>query len=176
MGKAACLEEFLKYGISNFESKHYGLCFFDHGAAYRGLNYDNTYGNDRLELEELSEALAGSNQKFDFTYMNNCLMANLDVANVMAPHTQYLVASEEPITYRRNASMDPDNGYPGVIHWNKLYDYIIDNPSASGLQIGKAICSDYFDIQKEYRVPAAMSIIDESKIAKVMQSFNEWID
>lgn len=72
------------------------LFMWDHGGAYQGLCIDaNTHKADFLELPELQSAFSTADARFDIIVLDACLMACMEVAEVLKPYADYLVASEE---------------------------------------------------------------------------------
>ncbi|MBV6510303.1 MAG: hypothetical protein JJLCMIEE_03442 [Acidimicrobiales bacterium] len=100
MGDPATLADFIEFGVSEYPASKYSIVLWDHGAGWPGMGPDETDGADMLTTAEIAEGLgsgleASGLDRFDMLGFDACLMANYEVAAAMAPHAQYLVASEE---------------------------------------------------------------------------------
>ena len=105
MGSAESLTRLLAYAHAEFPASHYALIFWDHGAGpMAGLCFDELYYDedgqsmDRLTLMELKAALEASpfrEEKLSWIGMDACLMASVETAAILAPYSDYLIASEE---------------------------------------------------------------------------------
>ncbi len=96
MGDESSLKLFLDYlrdGYVNFDQSF--LAFWDHGNSYRGFGNDTNFYGDALSLDEISSAFRSSQPgSFDLIGFDACLMASVEVAKVIAPHADYMIASE----------------------------------------------------------------------------------
>ena len=105
MGKAGTLTDFLQFCVQNSSADKYSLIFWDHaGGPIYGFGEDETHndsgGNpDGLDMTEIYQALKsspfGSGKKLEFIGFDACLMGNLEVAAMLAPFAEYMIASEE---------------------------------------------------------------------------------
>lgn len=100
MGEAQTLASFLTYGYENYPADSYGLILWNHGAGpLLGYGVDELHGGDSLLLLEMRQALRSSpfvgDNRLEWLAFDACLMANLEVALMMAPHAKYMFASEE---------------------------------------------------------------------------------
>jgi len=120
MGDGSTLEEFIKFGLNYFDSDHYFLNLYNHGAGIYGMCSDWTNDKDRLLINEIQEAISNAlNEshisKFDVISFCACNMALIEVAYELRNLTNYFIASEES-TYRGN------------IHWNKVLNLLKSHP------------------------------------------------
>lgn len=101
MAEATTLTEFIDYGYDYFPAEHYSMVMWNHGGgAVLGFGADEKHDYDSLSLEELDGAfgatkLAVAGERLEWVGFDACLMAMLEVANVMADYAEYLIASEE---------------------------------------------------------------------------------
>lgn len=100
MGEAATLSEFLAYGVEHYPADSYGLLLWNHGAGpLIGYGVDEVHGGDGLLLLEMRDALENSpfngGNRLEWMGFGACLMANMEVALMMAPYARYMFASEE---------------------------------------------------------------------------------
>ena len=97
MGDKSSLRLFLDYlrdGYVNFDQRF--LTFWDHGNSYKGFGNDTNFSGDALSLDEISSAFRSSQPgSFDLIGFDACLMASVEVAKVVEPHANYMIASEE---------------------------------------------------------------------------------
>ena len=91
------LFEFLDYlsvEYPNFERRF--LTFWDHGNSYKGFGGDTNVGNDILSMDEITRAFQRSQPGvFDLIGFDACSMASIEVAKIIEPHADYMIASEE---------------------------------------------------------------------------------
>ena len=72
------------------------LVLWNHGASYFGYGNDENFNGDGLTLKEIDHAFAENHKKkFNLIGFDACLMASLEVAEVMKTYTDFLLASEE---------------------------------------------------------------------------------
>jgi hypothetical protein len=120
-GDKSTLAQFLSYlkdGYKNHSIKT--LILWDHGSAYQGFGGDHEYGGDSLFLNEIDHALTNSQiGKWDLIGFDACLMGNLEVANTIRNHANYLLASEE---------LEPAHGWnwTAVIKAYADHDNVVD--------------------------------------------------
>ncbi|MGZ3419841.1 MAG: clostripain-related cysteine peptidase [Polyangiales bacterium] len=98
------LANFLAWGIKTFPAKHYALVMEDHGSGWRGGFVDEKAPPEAtpmmMTLAEMKDGLAtglkaAGIEKLDLFATDACLMGMVEVADAIAPHTKYWVASEE---------------------------------------------------------------------------------
>lgn len=151
------LAAFLDQTISSFPREHVALVLGDHGAASRGVAYDDGAG-DELTLPELSEALgqglaAAGRDSLDIVGFDACLMATLEVGAAVAPYAGFLVASEE---------LEPGLGWD----WTVLQQASAD---MSGLELSNVLAQGYQDFYADESIISTqtMSVIDLAEISQV---------
>lgn len=75
------------------------LLFWNHGGGpLVGFGYDETDPGDRLQAWEIVQALqsdAANREKFAWIGFDACLMGTLEMAGLLEPYADYLIASEE---------------------------------------------------------------------------------
>ena len=135
MGDPATMSAFIKEAKKAAPAEKYCFISWDHGAGWRGLNWDDTSGEQTgtsqfIDMNELRTAVVDGGLVFDVFAFDQCLMAQPEVAYQLSGYAQYLVFSEETIY---------GQGFP--------YDMIaVDleaEPSMSGLELSKVIVSDF---------------------------------
>lgn len=100
MGEPSSLSDFLMWGEENYPAEKRGVILWDHGGgSMRGVCSDQQFSGDSLTLPELKtafeEVFAASGRKYDFVGFDACLMATYDMACVLEPFADYMIASEE---------------------------------------------------------------------------------
>ena len=100
MGSSQTLADFITFGVEQYPADQYGLILWNHGAgSIKGVCFDANFGNDALTLLEIKEALASvkdsMGKKFEFVGFDACLMATYDMACILEPYANYMIASEE---------------------------------------------------------------------------------
>ena len=97
MGDESSLKLFLDYlrdGYANFDQRF--LTLWDHGGSYMGFGNDTNFNKDGLFLDEMTRAFERSQVGvFDLIGFDACYMASMEVAKIIEPHAEYMVASEE---------------------------------------------------------------------------------
>ena len=165
MGKTSTLAEFLKWGVKNFAAEKMGVVLWDHGGgSIEGICYDE-YDEDCLTLREIDAALLSvyktMTDKFEFVGMDACLMGTVEMANIAASYARYMYGSEE---------MEPGGGWD----YTEIGNYLASNPAADGAELGKIVSDSYLascNEQGDGQI-ATMSVIDLSKVDKVVETFN----
>lgn len=101
-----------------------GLFLADHGQGAYGFGWDEDTGvgessfNGQSIAQGIAAGLAPSGRRLDLVGFTACLMANYETAKWLAPHADYLVASEDlmPFTglqYDQLAALVDDPGLAG---------------------------------------------------------------
>lgn len=99
-GDPAVLTDFIARGIEDYPADNYALVISDHGASWPGIGGDESADHDSLSLAELDEAIgagieAAGIEKLDLLGFDACLMATYEVASLLAPHADRMLASQE---------------------------------------------------------------------------------
>ena len=167
MGSAESLTRLLSYAHAEFPASHYALIFWDHGAGpMAGLCFDELYYDedgqsmDRLTLMELKAALEASpfrEEKLSWIGMDACLMASVETAAILAPYSDFLIASEET---------EPSRG------WN--YCFLKDAAKdPDGRSAVERIIQTYADTYQGSVEDITLSAIDLHHIPDLVQSFSD---
>ncbi|MCR4940869.1 MAG: hypothetical protein K5930_12310 [Treponemataceae bacterium] len=166
MGDKTTLQSFILWGLSNYSASKMGLIFWDHGGgSISGVCFDEKH-DDSLDLIEIDEALTGVHdqlpEKFEFIGFDACLMSTIEVANMLVPHANYMIASEE---------LEPGCG------WNYLNfgEYLNKNPKCNGKELGMAIADSFYNACVDgYGTEAetTLSVTDLSKLDNLISALN----
>ncbi|MBC8257555.1 MAG: hypothetical protein H8E38_00920 [SAR324 cluster bacterium] len=97
MGDESSLSFFLKYLQQEYGTFDQNmLVFWDHGFTYKGFGNDENFDGDPLTMLEFSQAFQKSKlSRFDLIGFDACHMATMEVAKVIEPFADYMLASEE---------------------------------------------------------------------------------
>ena len=116
MGGEPALDTFFRYLKTLPPHSRNILIFWDHGASYEGLCFDENHEDDPLTLQEVKTSLSHGGISWDLIGMDACLMGSYEVAEAVAGSADLLLVSEEVVPghgwdYQRplkRLSMDPD--------------------------------------------------------------------
>lgn len=132
-GDPKTLSDFITRGIGEYPAAHYSVIISDHGGAWTGMGTDESTGN-AMDLTELQTAIStglsdAGVDKLDLLGFDACLMSTYEVASVMAPFADRLIASSET---------EPGTG------WNyNVLQMLLDDPGTSVDDLGTAIVDGY---------------------------------
>jgi hypothetical protein len=156
MGAPETLSDFIAWGISQYPADRYGLVLWDHGGGIIGFGGDESAQSDLLSLPEmqtsLDEGLAASGERFAFVGFDACLMATWETAVVLAPHAEYLLASEE---------LEPGHG------WDyHSFDATRRDPTTHPVALGSEIVAGFFDQAAAQQTSAdiTLSVVDLTRV------------
>jgi len=141
MGRSETLADFLHYCNENYPAEKQALILWDHGGgSIWGMMHDELYAYDSLSLDGLRaalEAAPAASGKYEMVGIDACLMATVDVVEILQGKARYLVASEE---------LEPGIGWD----YTGLFSALAADPSIHGAELGKAICDTYYAACVEY--------------------------
>ena len=152
MGDESSLTLFLDYlrdGYVNFDQRF--LTFSDHGASYIGFGNDTNFNSDDLSMDEMARAFQNSDPgRFDLIGFDACNMASLEVAKVIEPHAQYMIASE---------AKEPGHGW----FWTSVIEAYAQEDSI--LKAGERMVDDFVEnpLHNVIRDPKTLSLLDLSE-------------
>jgi hypothetical protein len=105
MADPAVLTDFISWGVKTYPGQRYVLDLWDHGGGWRGFGWDDSTvtasaGAQNLTLAKLDAGIrnglaAAGLAKFDILGFDACLMATVEVVNVLQGYANYLIVSEE---------------------------------------------------------------------------------
>ncbi|MBN2898338.1 MAG: hypothetical protein JXO44_06170 [Clostridia bacterium] len=169
MGYKKTLSDFIIWGTRNYPAKKTALILWNHGAGpVVGYGYDENFDGDSLQLNELHEALKTAYNttgvKFEMLGFDACLMASLEVADVIQDYANVLVGSQE---------LEPGHGW----QYTELIKAIIGNPSIDGASLGQIIADTYYQhaVDNQTEDDITLAVIDLSKIENVVLAFEDLI-
>ncbi len=167
MGKAETLSDFLIWGVEKYPAENMGVIMWNHGSgSIDGVCFDEKNNYDSLTLVELDKALTSVHgkmtDKFEFIGFDACLMATVETANILVPHANYMIASQQ---------LEPGLGWD----YKVLGQYISKNPTANGGQVGKAAADSFYaSCAKSWEEDSCtLSVIDLSRVDELISAINK---
>lgn len=165
MGEEYTLREFLKWGIDTYSSEHMAVILWDHGGgAIGGCCYDEIF-DSHLTLPEIdsafSYACSGMDKKFDFVAFDCCNMATIEMAELLVPYSDYMIASQQTM---------PGSGF----EYTAFAEFLCNNPKANGRMAGLRLCMAYWNQEGDpaYSEYITISMTDLS----LVDEFNEELE
>ena len=128
MGDPNTLEEFVQWGMANFDAKKYALIIWGPGGGWKAIAVDETSGDDWIHMGELKKALA--NVSVDLIGFDACLMSMIEVGYQVKGNGKVMVASEE---------VEDGNGWP----YHTILSDLVDDPIMDEKELGKVIVNCY---------------------------------
>lgn len=152
-GDPDTLSDFISWTEENFEADRYGLILWNHGGGtIGGFGADEFFDDDGLELQEMQQALSDAGVHMDFVGYDACLMGTVEVAYMLEPYADYLIASEET---------EPGTGW----YYTEWLTMLGQNPGTSTEVLGRKIVDDYVNGPDSYYANSyTMSVIRLSEI------------
>ncbi|MBX0328475.1 hypothetical protein K2Z83_12385, partial [Oscillochloris sp. ZM17-4] len=147
MADGQTLVDFAEWAIDTYPAAHYALILSDHGMGWPGGWSDGsasdpgpdglglTSDGDLLLLDEIDAALGQIRadtgiDAFDLVGFDACLMGQIEVLTAIAPHANYIVASEE---------VEPALGWA----YASFLGQLVKKPTMDGAALSKAIVKGY---------------------------------
>ena len=161
MGDAATLVDFAGWTAYNYPAEHYALIISSHGKGWLGCCWDETSGNDNLNLMELRSALSDVNnllgKPLDVLGFDACLMGMTEVACEVKDYASVLVASE---------NAEPSSGWP----YDSILAQLTGAPDMNSDQLATAIVDHYYVDHAPTNY--TMAAIDLTKVDTLIGTFN----
>lgn len=151
MADGDTLVDFITWAVETYPARKYALILSDHGAGWpggfsdptpKGLGVDDivlaeAFGVDNLWLMEINRSLEKAREatgidKFELLGFDACLMSQVEVMAMVAPHAKYAVASEE---------VEPSLGWA----YTEFLAQLVADPAMEGDQLAKHIVNSYID-------------------------------
>ncbi len=174
MADPATMTAFMKAAKKAYPAQSYAFVTWDHGAGWRGLNWDDTSSEESgvpeyMDMSELRKAVADARIVWDVFAFDACLMAQPEVAYQMRDYAKYLVFSEETVY---------GEGFP----YDAIARDLVDNPRMSARELAIMMVEDYaayygslswandwtisaFDMEYMDDVAGAVSYLAEASLA-----------
>lgn len=162
MGESSTFEDFIIWGSENYSAENTGLVLWNHGSgSIEGVCSDEIYDYDSLTLSELDNALNNCSTHYEFIGFDACLMSTIETANVLAPHANYMIASEET-----------ESGYGW--DYSVISEYLNEYSEANGAQLGTIICDGYYNtcVNSGEDNLATLSVTDLAKVDNIVKALD----
>ena len=131
MASADTLSDFIRFCAGNYPANRYSLILWDHGGgSVSGYGWDEVYSNQHLDLTAINKALADGGVKFDFVGFDACLMGSMEVAYMLEPYADYLIASEET---------EPGSGW----YYTRFVNALAANTSIDTVELAQIIIDSF---------------------------------
>jgi hypothetical protein len=163
------LVDFATWAIAQYPADKYMLILSNHGGGWTGVAFDESEGNDALTMREvdtaLSEIIASTDiGKFEIIGFDACLMAQLEIFQMLAPYANFAIASEEVI---------PGAGWEYVTPLAAL----TQNPAMTAPEFGKLVIDgymEYYTTVMEGYTAFDLHVYDLSQVDAVMASLENF--
>lgn len=162
------LSDFIIWGERTYPADRYSLILWNHGGGpIYGFGLDENFDGDALHLEELEGALKTAKDKtdvqFDTIGFDACLMASLEIADILSPYAYYLIASEE---------VEPSHGWD----YTTLVKELHIEPTMDGQTFGKIVADSYLEHSETLNesLNVTLSVTDLSKVSHIVAALNNF--
>jgi hypothetical protein len=159
MASPQTLGDFIAWGLTTFPSDQNALVMWDHGGGWRGFGLDESSGH-LLSVPQILQGVAAGRQAanakpFRLIGFDACLMATWEVGVTLAPHAEYLLASEE---------VEPGHGWD----WRSIA-IAADAPSTDPVALGRAMITGYrAQAAENNKIDSiTLSLVDLTKLGAV---------
>lgn len=156
MGTRETLTRFLTFVRDHTTAGTSYLIFSDHGGGWDGFGSDQNHDDDGLALADFSASLASSGFSPDLIGFDACLMATIEVAKAVSPHTGLLLGSEE---------LEPGDGWKND-EWTRV---IAREPQTPPQDVGKVIIDGYMERESTQKT---LALLDTTKTAGVITALD----
>jgi len=163
VGYKKSLSDFITWTERNYPAKKYGLIMWNHGGGpVKGFGLDENFNGDRLHLEEMDSALEKAKDvtdiHFEFIGFDACIMSSIEIADILSPYGDYLLASED---------LEPTHGW----NYTTLLKELHIEPTMSGETLGKIVGDSYIAeaTEKAELYNITFSVVDLSKIEPIIE-------
>ena len=164
MADPKTLVDFATWAIKTYPADKYVLILSDHGMGWPGgwtdpkpgtlrsgnLPFAQAVSGNMIYTNEIDQALGQIRSqtgldRFELVGLDACLMSQLEVYSALAPHTRFVVTSQET---------EPALGWA----YSSFLKSLEDNPGMDGAELGSQIVSSF--IKKDQRILDSQARID----------------
>jgi hypothetical protein len=162
VGAPETLVSFVEWAAVNYPAEKYALIISSHGKGWEGLCWDETSGNENLDLSEMRRALSDiSNiigRPLDIIGFDACLMGMTEVAYEVRDYASVMVASEHA---------EPSSGWP----YDAILGQLVETPEVDAAQLATIIVDCYYAAHAP--TSYTMSAVDLTEINTVVGSLSD---
>lgn len=161
------LSSFINYSAKHYPADRYMMILWDHGGGtISGFGYDEFDPYDYMSLSEMQSAFEESEIHFDFVGFDACLMSTIEMAYMLRPYSDYMIASAET---------EPGCGW----YYTDWLTSLSNDTSVDTLSLGRQIVDDYIDCCSESKNNfcsfATLSVVDLSRLDNTYESLCEYL-
>ncbi|MDE7193930.1 MAG: hypothetical protein K2O14_08170, partial [Oscillospiraceae bacterium] len=155
------LSDFIKWSAEHHPAERYGLVMWDHGGGtFMGFGRDENFPEKMMGISAIRQGIADGGEHFEFIGMDACLMATVEIAYMLEPYADYLIASEET---------EPGWGW----HYGNWISIIGNDPYVEVETFAKHIANDFVNGEDSVWGLTTLSVIDLSKIPALYERLCE---
>lgn len=167
MGSAQTLEDFIRWGITNYPAKHYFVAVWDHGSGWHlsssgfqtsNISWDDATGHSITTPQlgaVMNNVAAWLGRKIDIYGSDACLMAMVEIAGEMKNSVDYFFGSEK---------VEPGAGWP----YTEMFAPLIANPQLTAREFSILSAEAY---TKSYSPGGSNSVQDVTMSAFDMSQY-----
>lgn len=174
MGDPTTLLQFIQFGQNYSQAAQYLLIFWDHGAGYEGVCFDETSGEDRLLPHEIATVLENDTlEPIDIVAFDADYMGQLELAYEIQNGSDFLVFSEEAI---------PAEGFPYNRIFQSLTFYHTSTPHALAVEIvyryieAYSFGGQYYSYYTQPLSTLCLSVVNTTQITSIANWFNQTVN
>lgn len=162
MGDPATLTEFINASALAAPADNYALVIWNHGGGISGVAWDDSSYSANLSLNEVSQAIAGSNiTRFGMIGFDTCLQGVLDQVYVLRNQADYLVVSEDT---------EPGDGWD-YTNWLSVFQ----QSDSSARQVATQAVNSYESFyQAQGNSQVTLSVIDTAQVSGVAAAWSSF--
>ena len=170
MGSPDSLEEFLRYGLTEYPADRTIAVLWDHGAGSEGgICFDETADDDGLTIVEINEVLQNLKKSVPNYHINifgcdACMMATYEMAAMLSHYpVDYFVASEE---------LEPGCGW----YYTGWLQMLKDDPAVSDADLCGGIIESFMEAglqndPDDYLTLSAVKLSEMGNLESSMEQF-----
>lgn len=162
MGAPDTLVGFVEWAATNYPAEKYALIISSHGKGWIGCCWDETSGNDNLDLSEMRSALgdisAFIGQPLDIIGFDACLMGMTEVAYEVHDYASVMVASEHA---------EPSSGWP----YDAILTQLTATPDINAAELATIVVDSYCIAYAP--TSYTMAAVDLTKIDAVVKDLSD---
>jgi hypothetical protein len=164
MGDPQTFADFLRFCNENYPAEHQVVILWDHGGgSLLGAEMDELHGGDLLSLPEMRQVfqeVPAVSGMYELVGYDACLMATVEMAEMLSGSARYLVASEET---------EPGIGWD----YTGLFTALADGGARNGEELGRAVCDSYYAACRQYNVAdnITLSVTDLGRFTTLLAAY-----
>jgi hypothetical protein len=162
MGDPDTLVSFVEWAAYNYPAEKYALILSGHGKGWLGCCWDETSGNDNLNLGEIHSALSDIStligRPLDILGFDACLMSMTEVVYGIHDYASVMIASE---------NAEPTSGWP----YDTILTQLAETPEMDAAQLATSIVDNYYT--SHMPTGYTMTAIDLTKIDTLVGTLND---